>query len=394
MEKPVKDYVAYIKRMRLRYKTLDATMKKFVKRLKFHKKYLSPIVNPNKYTKPKKRYKFGPYKDIRCKYIRLNDLNFQNEEVLRELYKFDRKREVYKKFRYPEGGTRKIYFSRKIKDKKDIYINEALKIMPELLMDMKVKFYNEPLMYVKKYINNKFTEKEIKQINLKQILIATYFNNLNSGKQLAADFDDLTTLQEETRKIRLNDRILYFFKVENKLIDRKKTLIFEQRKRDILKKKIDKISFKYVIINKLTMHEARQMIKMLPLYDRKTKTIPFLDEPHPIFKNAKTNFEIGKAIIAYYRRKEKKKKDLKFFKKMKWTLKQRKFFKKIKKINFSLVDFFSADYSLKKILKLKKKKSINFYLKSINKNELYLLFKSFDRVFLPIIIGKKFNKKK
>jgi len=53
------------------------------------------------------------------------------------------------------------------------------------------------------------------------------------------------------------------------------------------------------------------MVKLLCSYDSKKKTFPFLNEPHKIYKNAKTDFDIGKALLAYLREKNNKEKEKK-----------------------------------------------------------------------------------
>jgi len=121
----------------------------------------------------------------------------------------------------------------------------------------------------------------------------------------------------KAKQLKKDNREFYFFKIKKKLLNRKKTLAFEKAKRYLYNFRLKKLSFVYTNVAKLTDKQIVEMVKLLCSYDSKTKTFPFLNEPHKIFKNATTDFEIGKALLAYLRNKLIKKKKKKAIKKMK-----------------------------------------------------------------------------
>jgi len=106
-------------------------------------------------------------------------LNFDDEELEKELYKYDRARQKYKDFEYPESD-RKLNFASLSNIEKQMYIWEATNIFPNIFMDQKFQYMMNPNIYVKRYLNSKLSLKEINQNNRQQIFYAILLNNSGS----------------------------------------------------------------------------------------------------------------------------------------------------------------------------------------------------------------------
>ena len=100
-------------------------------------------------------------------------------------------------------------------------------------------------------------------------------------------------------------------------MNRKNTLLFEQKKRALYNAKNISKTHIFKNIRHLTPQQQIRLIKLLRSLNSKEKIAFFLSQKHKIIKRAETDYEKGKAVIAYYRSIAKKAQERKFVKKKK-----------------------------------------------------------------------------
>jgi len=365
----------------------------FVSRTKPYKKF-RPFKDPNNYTPKKRKFLQGKNKEYKSFFTILNELNFDDDEIRKQLYKYNNAFSKYRHFKYKHNLVHKpSYFSSISSKIKHAYINNSLNSVCNLYMPS-INYLKDRNIYKRDKSLPILSLKKQTKKNLRDTYFAIYLNNHNINKRVMIDNNEWIQENSKSKELRRNDRELFFFKIHNKLLKRRKNLILESSRRFLYKKRLKALTFDYRNTKHLTDQQVREMVKLLRSPNLMTRGFFYPKKFAKVLNSSKTHFEVGKALLGYLRSKVNKKRKREFFKKKGWGKLQLKSVEKIKSINFNLTDFFTSDYVFRKNIKPKKKIDIHLHRKNLNEKTLLMLYKSFDSIFLPELIYYKFTNKR
>jgi len=311
----------------------------FISRIKPYRKF-RPFKDPNNYIKKKRKFLKDKNNEYKSFFTILNELNFDDDEIRKQLYKYNNALFKYKHFKFKHNsGHKSSYFSSVSGKIKHVYVKNSLNSVCNLYMPA-ISYLKGRNAYKRNLSLPILSLKKQNRKNLRDAFFAIYLNNHNINKKVIIDNNEWIQQNLQSKELRRNDRELFFFKIHNKLFKRRKNLILESSRRFLYKKRLKALSFDYRNTKHLTDQQVREMVKLLRSPNLMTRDFLHTKKFAKILHSSKTYFEVGKALLAYLRSKVNKKRKKEFFKKKGWGKLQLKSAEKIKSINFNLTDFF------------------------------------------------------